>query len=64
MFHMKHEEGFMEWLAAGYEAGYCSEAVCAFHNGLPMSQEEEAFMEKDGEICLPGVRLYPNSPRV
>jgi hypothetical protein len=48
---------FAAWLQTGIEAGYCSEAVCNTHDGLPSTPEEDAEWEDGGDPCVPAVRL-------
>ena len=46
-----------EWMATGYELGYCGPPVCYTHDGLPTTfEEDEEFEENDP--CLHIVRLY------
>jgi len=42
-----------EWLAYGLENG-----VCAFHDGLPMTEEEDQMMVDGDEPCVFVIRLY------
>ena len=46
-----------EWLSFGIVHGYCSPLVCQTHDGVPMSEEEEAEFEDGGDPCIPVVRL-------
>jgi hypothetical protein len=48
---------FAAWLHMGIEAGYCSEAVCNTHDGLPSTPEEDAEWEEGLDPCVPAVRL-------
>jgi hypothetical protein len=53
------ELDFDTWLAVGIEQGWCGPPVCETHDGLPMSDEEYAIMEIDGEPpCVHIIRLY------
>lgn len=48
---------FEEWLRVGVNSKFCSEPVCATHDGLPWTEEE---LEDDlDDPCVPGVRLWP-----
>lgn len=46
------------WLKQGIARGWCSESVCATHDGLPNTPEEEQEWEEGGDPCIPGVRLW------
>ena len=46
-----------EWLRFGYDHGFCGAEICATHDGIPMSVEEE----EDDEPCIWVVRLYPDA---
>jgi hypothetical protein len=46
-----------QWLAYGVEHGFCSEPVCATHNGLPSNEEEDEMWEAGDDPCVPAVRL-------
>lgn len=47
-----------DWLAYGVERGYCSEAVCNTHDGLPLVDDEIDEFEDGGDPCIPATRLY------
>lgn len=50
---------FEAWLAFGMEKGWCGPPVCETHDGFPMSDEEWAIADLDGEPpCMHMVRLY------
>lgn len=50
---------FDEWMTFGIKKGWCGPPVCEVHDGMPMSAEEWATAEVDGEPpCLHIVRLY------
>jgi hypothetical protein len=48
---------FQEWLQMGIQEGYCSQPVCATHDGLPSTEEEDAQWEEGADPCVPAVRL-------
>lgn len=54
---------FYAWLKQGQERGWCSEEVCDAHDGVPLEQWEEAFVEDGLDLCQTIVRLYgPYAP--
>lgn len=46
------------WLQAGVERGWCSKSVCATHDGLPNTPDEELEWEEGHDPCVPAVRLW------
>ena len=46
-----------EWLKIGIEEGFCSPPLCSTHDGMPMTEEEDADFEDGGDPCIPAVRL-------
>ena len=48
---------FNEWLQYGLTQGWCGPAVCVTHDGIPMSEAEEADMY-DFDPCIHVIRLY------
>lgn len=51
-----------EWLRLGYENGWCGPALCAVHDGEPISLEEEEEYEEHGELnCYHVVRVYEDA---
>lgn len=49
---------FDEWLQIGVDNKWCGAAVCSTHDGVPMSDQEDAeFMEGD-DPCVHILRLY------
>jgi hypothetical protein len=46
-----------EWLEIGQREGHCSKIVCATHDGLPTTDEEEGEMEGGFDPCLFAVRI-------
>lgn len=53
---------FGEWLEVGIRRSYCSEIVCATHDGLPAT-DEEAEDEWGDDYCVPAVRLWEEDQR-
>jgi hypothetical protein len=51
-------QDFEEWLAHGVKMGWCGPAVCDTHDGLPMSEPEDAEFEDGGDPCIHIIRLY------
>jgi len=49
-----------EWLQYGIDKGYCSDAVCATHDGLPDTDEEMQEWEDGGDPCMSAVRIWFN----
>ncbi len=48
---------FDEWLHIGLERGWCGPPVCSTHDGIPMSEQEEAEFD-EGDPCVHIIRLY------
>jgi len=49
-----------EWIQYGIDKGYCSDATCVTHEGLPNTKEEEQAWEDGWDPCVPGIRLWIN----
>lgn len=49
---------FEAWLQMGIDNGWAGAPVCETHDGLPMSQEEEAAFESGEDPCIHVLRLY------
>lgn len=47
-----------EWLEYGIENGFCSRVVCSTHDGLPLTDEEDAEFEDGYDPCVPAVRIW------
>ena len=47
-----------EWVGIGFHAGFCSDAVCETHQGLPATEEEMELWEAGEDPCVAGVRVY------
>lgn len=52
---------FDEWLELGIRRRFCSELVCATHDGLPYTDEEYTVDWEDP--CIPAVRLWEEDQR-
>lgn len=46
-----------EWVELGVKQGFCSQAVCATHDGVPSTAEEADEWEEGGDPCQHVVRL-------
>lgn len=55
---LKNDLSLTEWLKYGYARGYCSDVVCDMHDGVPMTEQEIACFDEDGEVCIPVVRVW------
>lgn len=49
---------FDEWLQYGMDNAWCGPAVCYTHDGLPMTEAEDAEWEEGHDPCQHIVRLY------
>lgn len=47
-----------QWLQYGIDNGFCSPLVCACHDGIPMTADEDQDWNDDGETCVFIVRPY------
>jgi hypothetical protein len=45
---------FDQWIQYGISQGWCGPALCAIHDGIPTTAEED----DDGDSCLQIIRLY------
>jgi hypothetical protein len=52
---------FESWLQQGYEAGFCGPPVCASHDGIPTTGDEDADYEDGGDPCQHVIRLYEDA---
>ena len=55
---MSSWDEFNAWLQYGIGEGWCSEARCERHDGLPWSVQEMIDWEEGLDFCVPAVRLY------
>lgn len=51
-------ERFIEVLEQATNKGWASKIVCATHDGLPRTEEEDADWEQGLDPCVPAVRLW------
>ena len=42
----------------GMERGWIGPRVCAIHDGLPMTEEEESEFDEGYDPCIPVYRIY------
>lgn len=49
---------FDEWLQVGLTKGWCGPAVCQTHDGIPISEREDAEFEDGNDPCINIIRLY------
>lgn len=49
---------FDEWLAHGVSRGWVSKPVCAMHDGLPTTEDEEAELDEGYDPCMAALRLW------
>ena len=42
----------------GMEKGWIGPQLCAVHDGLPMTEEEEEYMDEGFDPCVPIYRIY------
>ena len=51
-------DAFIAWLNEGLERKWVSTPVCAMHNGLPMTPDEENEVDTGWDPCLIAMRLW------
>ena len=51
---------FNEWLQTGINNKWCGPAVCATHDGIPSTKNEETTWDNGGDPCQHILRLYPD----
>jgi hypothetical protein len=49
---------FDEWVQHGLTQGWIGPAVCAIHDGLPTTAEEDAGWDQGADDCIHVLRLY------
>ena len=54
-------QDFEAWLKHGIEMGWCGPAICYAHDGMPMSEPEETFLQEGNDICIHIIRLYEDA---
>jgi len=47
-----------QWLRHGQEMGWISAPNCYWHDTIPLSDEEEAILDEEDELCVLVVRIY------
>jgi hypothetical protein len=47
-----------DWIRFGIEQGFCGPPVCATHDGLPTTAEEDEAWLEDEDICQHVIRPY------
>lgn len=52
-----------EWIDLGVEQGWCSQPVCATHDGVPNTFDEDAEWDEGGDPCQHVVRLWNDEHR-
>lgn len=57
LFDNEHEQ-FLKWLNQGIERKWISTPVCATHEGLPLTPDEENEVEVGYDPCIVGMRLW------
>lgn len=55
---MSVEMTFNEWVTYGLEHKFCGPIVCATHDGVPSSEEEDMQWEEGQDPCQPVIRVY------
>lgn len=50
---------YYEWVKYGMDKGWCSEAVCVTHDGLPSTDSEMDEWEDGSDPCEFALRLWP-----
>lgn len=58
------QPSFEDWLEVGIYSGFCSPPHCTMHEGLPLTDEEEAVFEEGLDTCVPAVRIWFDVPVV
>lgn len=53
----EHED-YLDWLGVGLEKKWISAPVCATHNGLPMTADEEDEVDLGYDPCVLAIRLW------
>lgn len=49
---------FHEWVIMGMEKGWIGPQLCATHDGLPLSEAQEADFDEGFDPCVPIFRIY------
>jgi len=51
-------QDFEAWIKHGFEMGWCGPAICYTHDGIPISEPEQAEMDEGNDSCIHIIRLY------
>jgi hypothetical protein len=57
------ERTFETWLAEGRRKGWITGPVCATHEGIPATEDEEAAWEEGHDPCHHVLRLWSEGER-
>ena len=52
---------FEEWLQFGFDQGWIGPPVCYTHDGMPMTDLEEAELDAGYDPCMHLIRLYEDT---
>ena len=52
------EMSFGDWVRIGIANKWCSDIVCATHDGIPTTPEEDAEWDDGSDPCQPVVRIW------
>lgn len=55
-------ERFIETIEEAVERGWASPIVCATHDGVPHTEDEQADWEDGFDPCAPAIRLWEPEP--
>ena len=47
-----------EWIQYGMDRKYCGPVVCATHDGVPTSEDEDNQWYQGDDPCQPVIRVY------
>lgn len=50
-----------EWLALGFEQGWCGPVVCSTHDATPTTSAEDDAWDEGDDLCVPILRVYENA---
>lgn len=54
---MTHDD-FLDVLKEAFEQGWVSNIACSTHDGVPMTEGEDAEFIEGYDPCIPVIRLY------
>ena len=58
VFQAEDDTAFRLWLQRGIDEGWCSNTVCATHDGVPSTVQAQEEWDKGWDPCEHIVRLY------